>query len=223
MKSITRFGIVVSSLWAVAFGLLVYRGVGDASGMNLNEWGDFLAGFSAPLALLWLVIGYFQQGEELQLNTEALKAQQEELRRQVEETALLAKNASRQADAAEGLFRATALEMDREQSRLEVANAPIFVATGGSTSQDVSTHIQNIGARVLNVSMTVDDALAPWINFPDPSTWETKTNHRMDIKEYGKKVTAPFEFSISFTRADGREDTHVFEYVSTHKFIQLKK
>ena len=49
--------------------------------MTLNEWGDFLAGTTAPLALFWLVIGYFQHGEELRLNTEALNAQKEELRR----------------------------------------------------------------------------------------------------------------------------------------------
>ncbi len=75
--------------------------------MTPNEWGDFLAGGTAPLALLWLVIGYFQHGEGLSLNTEALKTQQEELRRQVEETASLAKNSERQAKAAEKLAHIT--------------------------------------------------------------------------------------------------------------------
>ena len=41
----------------------------------------------APIALLWPMIGYFQHGEELRLNTKALHFQQVELQRQVEETA----------------------------------------------------------------------------------------------------------------------------------------
>ena len=32
-----------------------------------NELGDFLAGTFAPVAFLWLVLGFFQQGAELRL------------------------------------------------------------------------------------------------------------------------------------------------------------
>jgi len=49
------------------------------TGMELNEWGDFLAGVFSPIAFLWLVLGYMQQGEELKQNTEALKLQKDEL------------------------------------------------------------------------------------------------------------------------------------------------
>jgi hypothetical protein len=44
-----------------------------------NELGDTLAGIFAPLAFFWLVFGYYQQGEELKQNTEALKLQAVEL------------------------------------------------------------------------------------------------------------------------------------------------
>lgn len=53
--------------------------------MNLNEWGDFMAGTSAPLAFFWLVIGYFQQGDELKQNTQALRQQADELRESVKQ------------------------------------------------------------------------------------------------------------------------------------------
>ena len=46
---------------------------------KLNEWGDFFAGFFAPMAFFWLVLGYMQQGEELKHSTEALRPQAEEL------------------------------------------------------------------------------------------------------------------------------------------------
>ena len=49
-----------------------------------NNFGDFLGGVVAPLAFLWLVVGYFQQGEELRQNTAALHLQAEELKGQKE-------------------------------------------------------------------------------------------------------------------------------------------
>ena len=76
--------------------------------MHPNEWGDFLAGTFAPLAFLWLVLGYLQQGQALRQNTEALKLQAHELRlssetlrQQVEATNALAQHTERQADATE--------------------------------------------------------------------------------------------------------------------------
>ena len=105
MRRLTRLGLLLTTAWALAIFTVLFFKADDISTMAVNAWGDFLAGVSAPLALLWLVIGYFQHGEELRLNTRALEAQQEELRRQVEETATLAKNAERQARAAEGLER----------------------------------------------------------------------------------------------------------------------
>jgi hypothetical protein len=52
---------------------------------NLNEFGDFLAGGFAPLAFLWLVIGYFQQNIELSISTESLGAQLDEMRHAVQQ------------------------------------------------------------------------------------------------------------------------------------------
>ena len=37
-----------------------------------NEWGDWAAGIAAPLAFLWLVLGYMQQGAEISENTREL-------------------------------------------------------------------------------------------------------------------------------------------------------
>ena len=90
MKRLTKIAVGVTGLWGLAFAIVVCLNIGDTAKMGLNEWGDFLAGSFAPMALFWLVIGYFQHGEELRLNTRALETQQEELRQQVKETARLA-------------------------------------------------------------------------------------------------------------------------------------
>jgi len=47
--------------------------------MTPNTWGDFMAGAFAPLAFLWLVIAFFQQGELLKQNTKSINIQQQEL------------------------------------------------------------------------------------------------------------------------------------------------
>ena len=53
--------------------------------LDLNEAGDFLAGVFGPVAFLWLVLGYFQQGIELSQNTKALELQVSELANSVEQ------------------------------------------------------------------------------------------------------------------------------------------
>ncbi|SPL69466.1 hypothetical protein [Acinetobacter stercoris] len=57
----------------------------EVKALKLNEKGDFLAGIFSPLAFLWLVYGYLQQGKELKQNNEALRLQSEELANLVKE------------------------------------------------------------------------------------------------------------------------------------------
>ena len=52
-------GLVLTAAVVVIGAAAIYLKSSAAEAMSLNEWGDFLAGVSAPLALLWLVIGYF--------------------------------------------------------------------------------------------------------------------------------------------------------------------
>lgn len=51
--------------------------------LELNEIGDLSAGVFGPVAFLWLVLGYVQQGRELKLSSKALQLQAEELRESV--------------------------------------------------------------------------------------------------------------------------------------------
>lgn len=53
-----------------------------------DELGSFLEGAFAPLAFLWLVIGYFLQQRELQQNSAALRAQAEEIQRTAEQAVI---------------------------------------------------------------------------------------------------------------------------------------
>lgn len=52
---------------------------------ELNSLGDFLAGVFAPVAFFWLILGYIQQGKQLDQNTKALEQQERALQLQIDE------------------------------------------------------------------------------------------------------------------------------------------
>lgn len=115
MKRTKLFGTLASATWILGFAGLILWKHASLGNLSLNEWGDLFSGFAAPAALIWLIFGYIQQGEELRLNThaleaqqeefrlntEALKGQQEELHRQVAATISLAESTARLAKATE--------------------------------------------------------------------------------------------------------------------------
>lgn len=80
-----KLGLVITLVWMSLFGLVIFLKWEQAALMKPNEWGDLLAGATSPIAFLWLIIGYHQQRKELQMNTQALLHQKEELSKQVEE------------------------------------------------------------------------------------------------------------------------------------------
>lgn len=63
---------------SIFLGVIVAR-FGELISLPLNELGDFAAGVFGPLAFLWLVLGYRQQGKELNASTVALEQQVSEL------------------------------------------------------------------------------------------------------------------------------------------------
>ncbi len=63
-------------------------GWSNFSSLPAAELGSFLEGAFAPLAFLWLVIGYFLQQKELEQNTDALLAQAEEIQRSAEQAVI---------------------------------------------------------------------------------------------------------------------------------------
>ena len=81
---------VVGALSVLYIATILFFRFNDAWGLlragNLNELGDFLAGFFTPLAFLWLVYGYLLQSKELRLQREELALTRKQLG---EQTALL--------------------------------------------------------------------------------------------------------------------------------------
>jgi hypothetical protein len=81
------FGIGVTVVWIVLGYLYISNivGWGDFVQQNAPSLGSFLEGAFAPLAFLWLVVGFFLQQKQLAQNTKAVQQQYLEMRRSVEQ------------------------------------------------------------------------------------------------------------------------------------------
>lgn len=142
---------ILTILWLAFWGCYFFAS--DTEGpLKANEVGDFLAGVTAPVAFFWLILGYFQQGEELRQNTEALKLQEYALKQQVEETRELVRITAEQAAATIGAHHFN------QQMQVRQAQ-PHFVATGGSHGTAGSKlTVSNLGATITKVRTVPEGA-----------------------------------------------------------------
>lgn len=81
----TKVGVVVTLTYLVGLGFYCWLARSKMVTLEPNEVGDLLAGAFSPLAFLWLVLGYIQQGEELKNSADALWLQGRELQNSVEQ------------------------------------------------------------------------------------------------------------------------------------------
>jgi hypothetical protein len=81
-----RLGLSLTALWVIVQLYYVVGVVGFEHFVAEGppSVGGFLEGAFAPLAFLWLVIGFFLQREELQRSSRAIHLQYQEMRRTAE-------------------------------------------------------------------------------------------------------------------------------------------
>ena len=87
-------GLGLTVFWILLGVLYISTVIGWSSFAVLpaEDLGNFLEGAFAPLAFLWLVIGYFLQQKELEQNTEALRAQATEIQKTAEQAIIQSEN-----------------------------------------------------------------------------------------------------------------------------------
>lgn len=143
-KMLTWIGVAGTVLYLMVATVLGWGAWDKLWGMEPNEVGDFLAGVVGPLALLWLILGYFQQGAELRNSSEALQLQAEELKSSVQQQIELV-NVTREQLAAD---RAALDAQYTPKLRLYPQS---FVYTDDTT--DVEFRLQNYGDIASDVSV----------------------------------------------------------------------
>jgi hypothetical protein len=153
-RTIVGFIITLGWIW-VAYSI---HGIAKDSTLTLNEWGDFLAGVMAPLALFWLVLGYFQQGEELSQNTKALELQARELALQTKETQNLVKETARQTELTKLELEHSLKIYQSEEKRKSEAAKPRFILQGHSIGGNkIEQTFINMGGKITDLFVNTEN------------------------------------------------------------------
>lgn len=159
MKRTTFGATVVTVCWLTGVGLLIAFNWQSFKGMEPNAWGDFLAGsVASPLALIWLVASYMQQGDDLKLNTKALMLQQRELAEQVRATKELASHAEKQAYVTSAMHEFNLAQNkrandDKIAERLRTIRPSILVRVTQKSGERWDLSLQNVAADAVNVKL----------------------------------------------------------------------
>ena len=197
-----RIGIWVTGLYLLTLAIYAYVQRNAVLAMEPNEFGDALAGAASPLAFLWLVLGYLQQGEELRQNTEALNLQVRELQASVNQQRALVEATQRQHE----------FELARERARRRVellSKQPSFDAsfelqlTSRSTTVLVCK-LKNVGLSASKTTLDVRER-SNWIKV-EPAivlSFDRGAEERWRIVVSEVPLPAMTMLDISYTDANG--------------------
>lgn len=152
-------GAVITTVWLTYALYLVFSDVQHYQAMPLNAKGDFLAGIGGPVALLWIVIGYY-------LQSRALTLQQRELANQVAETRRLVEQATKQSEI-------MAQEIESSKRHRHGEAQPRFTMLQASrTAEAQNVKLKNHRATITDVTISYDGI----VNGPYRTVlWETGT------------------------------------------------
>lgn len=180
--------------------------------LPLNELGDFLAGAFGPLAILWLVLGYFQQGIELRLNSKALHLQAEELANSVEQQRELVKVARDQYQSDREAMEHQMKALADEQERSRLAALPKFTLSFGGSHSAESTHslnFANYGRACTDLRLVSDLGI---VQFRPESILLLETGKSAKF-EFTTPRTPLFESTVvSLSFVDGRGELGSYQY-----------
>lgn len=84
-RSLEWWAAYITAFYVASAFMVIGAKFDDLILLELNEIGDLSAGIFGPIAFLWLVLGYIQQGRELKLSSEALRLQASELKESVKQ------------------------------------------------------------------------------------------------------------------------------------------
>lgn len=102
-KARLLLAVGLSLLVVLAAGLNAVEAAKSPLSASLQDFGQWLSGVAGALAFIWLIVSYFQQGEELELQRLELSATREQLTLQKDEMARLADQAEKQATSAHSM------------------------------------------------------------------------------------------------------------------------
>ena len=159
-RGLATAGGVVSVVWLMGILAYVVLRWDSMAGLEPNALGDFLAGAFAPLAFLWLVLGFSQQGVELRNNGKALLLQGNELRSSVEQQRQLVQ-VTREQLAFESNRISVELERAKRlaQPRFDLQKGSSSSIPGPRTGREQTFYLVNHGKSCTRVVVKWDGKL----------------------------------------------------------------
>lgn len=222
-RFLSILGIVLTATYFAVLYFLFHGRLVEIVMMEPNEIGDLLAGAFGPLAIMWLILGFFQQGIELRQNTGALKLQEEALRAQVDELKNSVAQQQEMATAANAQIAAM-----RESLK------PVFVLrpiAWDGTRLDINIHCTNAAATNIRISVVsgVDPAITLDIRFLPKDGSEMLIFDPVIRPGLNEALgrNGDFSASVTFDYGSGLTDIEHFNYATENpallgRFINRK-
>ncbi len=141
-------GYWISGIWLLFVLMYSINSEHAFWGLELNAFGDFLAGGIAPIAFLWFVLAFFQQSKELKQNTNMLDLQREELKLTREEMAKQSEQLTMQT-------KYMAIQVNREEfkdlPRLALEGTPS--SSSGPNGYFMNISFKNVGGPIKDLKI----------------------------------------------------------------------
>ncbi|QJW85199.1 hypothetical protein HK414_22520 [Ramlibacter terrae] len=225
-KALGWLGVVLTVAYLTGWGLLVHHRANSFSGMELNAIGDFLGGSFGPLAFLWLVLGFFQQGIELRQNSAALRQQAEEVKAAAAHASGLlevakkehqlelqklqrAMDSERVALEAETMARAAAAaERERRAEAQRVRKLqPDFTFGSALRIEDRCTvRMVNDGQSCLDVDVQINESVSFWLDPVRVDHFRSKQTELL-VFQMGSHQPDASRMQVNYTDREGNEYT----------------
>ncbi|WP_171178507.1 hypothetical protein [Ruegeria sp. HKCCD8929] len=214
-RQLASLGLKFTKIYLVLlFGGLpvaMYFGVLNVKPLEINELGDFLAGAFGPLAIFWLVLGFFQQSKELQNSVDALNLQAKELAHSVEQQKEMVRVTR---ETLEHEREVLSLQAQAQKNRLQPKLDIKFGANSKTGTQyRYFARVNNIGHTVANFSIDFFFNARSFLHvnkellrFED--TAEHRSNNNLEA------ITEPLTAIATFDDSEG--DTFESEYQVTY-------
>lgn len=160
-RPLTSLGLVLTAAYLLGVFLYWRTGVDDLLALQPNAFGDFLAGTFAPLAFLWLVLGFLQQGDELRYSADALWLQSKELQNSVEQQRELVKVTREELELQSAVLREQRDELARNAQPILKLTAGMNMGSGEEGSRLYEFPMINFGRPCTDVSLFIGESGKP--------------------------------------------------------------
>lgn len=207
-KKLEFWGVLGTTLYLVLITITVAFKFDSFLRLELNELGDFLAGAFGPVAFLWLVLGFLQQGRELKLSSDALQLQAQELKNSVDQQRELVEVTRTQVEADLENLRAV-----RELRAKEIK--PFFVSGygGGSHSgrkHELDFYIRNLGHAVTRLEFCFGSRLSELNRSLHALNKDESVNFKVKFNDEDEAVEGWLE--VEYYNADHVKGSVKFHY-----------